>query len=148
MRKFRSKMSKCKLSLSYHLPASPYFSNCDNQHHKLNNFEMAALDSSHKLHGFCIQVKAKNKVLVASWKEAATPYFMFPKINFHQVRQKFVHKLRYCSHHQSYFSSRSSSSNQLTRTYSPVPCIGLFQFFIHTITGVDNQIFKNQYALE
>ena len=61
MRKFRSKMSKCKLSLSYHLPASPYFSNCDNQQHKLNNFEMAALESSHKLHGFCIQVKQKMK---------------------------------------------------------------------------------------
>ena len=39
---------------------------------------MAGPDSSHKLHGFCLQVKAKNEVLVASWKDAATPYFIFP----------------------------------------------------------------------
>ena len=125
MRNFRSKTSKWKLSLSAHMPASPYFSNCDDEHHKPNNFEMAAYDSSHKLHGLYIQVKAKNEVLVASWKEVATPYFIFPKMNFHLVIQNFVHKLRYCSHHQSSFSSRSSSSNQLasqlTRTYSPVP---------------------------
>ena len=31
-----------------------YFSNCDDQHHKPNNFEIAALDSSCKLNGFCI----------------------------------------------------------------------------------------------
>ena len=30
------------------------FSNSDDQHHKPTNFEMTALDSSHKLHGFCI----------------------------------------------------------------------------------------------
>ena len=73
-------------SLSTHLPASPYFSNYVDQHHKSNTFEMAPLDSSQKLHGFCISVKAKNKVLVASWKEVATPYFIFPKMNFHLVR--------------------------------------------------------------
>ena len=37
--------------LQIHLPASPYFSNCDQ--HKPNKFVMAALNSSHKLHGFC-----------------------------------------------------------------------------------------------
>ena len=52
--KARSKMSKWKLSLSNNLPASPYFSNYDDQNLKPNNFEMAALDNSHKLHGFCI----------------------------------------------------------------------------------------------
>ena len=57
MRKFRSKMSKWKLSLSAHLPVSPYFSNYDDEHHKPNNFEMAALGNSHKLHGFCIYSK-------------------------------------------------------------------------------------------
>ena len=39
-----------------------YFSNCDR--HKPNNFVMAALSSSHKLHGFCIEVKVKSDVLV------------------------------------------------------------------------------------
>ena len=80
MRNFESKMSKWKLSLSTHLPASHYFSNCDDQHHKPNNFERTALDSSYKLHGFCISVKAKNEVLVTSWKEVATPCFIFPKL--------------------------------------------------------------------
>ena len=86
MRKVRSKMSKWKLSLSTHQPVSPWFSNCDDQHHKPNNFEMAALDSSHKLLSFRILVKAKNEVLVASWKEVATPYFIFAKINLFLVR--------------------------------------------------------------
>ena len=40
--------------LSAHLPASLYFSTCDDQHHNPNNFKMAALDISHKLYGFCI----------------------------------------------------------------------------------------------
>ena len=35
-------------------PYRPYFSDSDDQHHKPNNFEMAALDRSHKLHDFCI----------------------------------------------------------------------------------------------
>ena len=64
----------------------PLFNNCDDQHHKPNNFEMAALDSSHKLPSFCILIKAKNEVLVASWKEVATPYFIFAKINLFLVR--------------------------------------------------------------
>ena len=54
MRKFRSKMSKWKLSLSAHLPASPHFGKYDDQHHKPNNFEMAVLDNSLKPRGFCI----------------------------------------------------------------------------------------------
>ena len=37
--------------------------------HKPNNFEMTALDSSRKLDGFCILVKVKNQVLVATRKE-------------------------------------------------------------------------------
>ena len=77
MRKVRSKMSKWKLSLSTHQPVNPWFSNCDDQHHKPNNFEMAALESS---------LKAKNELLVASWKEVATPYFIFAKINLFLVR--------------------------------------------------------------
>ena len=36
---------------------------CDQ--HKPINFEMAVLNSSHKIHGFCIEGKAKNEVLVA-----------------------------------------------------------------------------------
>ena len=36
---------------------------CDQ--HKSNNFKMAVLNSSHKIHGFCIEGKAKNEVLVA-----------------------------------------------------------------------------------
>ena len=39
------------LSLSASLPTSPYFRNCDR--HKPNNFVMAALNSSHKLHDSC-----------------------------------------------------------------------------------------------
>ena len=123
-------MSKWKLSLSTHQPVNPWFSNCDDQHHKPNNFEMAALDSSHKLPSFCILIKAKNEVLVASWKEVATPYFIFAKINLFLVRQTFIRKLRYCSHHhhQSYFSSKSSSSNQLTSKDLFTSLIGLLHF--------------------
>ena len=47
MRKFRLTMLKWKLSLSIHLPACPYFSNCDT--HKPHKFVMAALNSSQKL---------------------------------------------------------------------------------------------------
>ena len=36
---------------------------CDQR--KPNNFEMAVLNSSYKIHGFCIEGKAKNEVLVA-----------------------------------------------------------------------------------
>ena len=82
IRNLRSKMLKRKLSLSAHLPASPYFSNYDyDEHHKPNNFEIEALENSHKLHGFCIKVKEKNEVLVASWIEVATPYFIFTEMN-------------------------------------------------------------------
>ena len=42
--------------------------------HKPNNFEMAALDSSHKLDGFCILAKAKNQVLVVTWKEVVISF--------------------------------------------------------------------------
>ena len=130
MRNVRLKLSKWKLSLSAHLPVSPYFRNCDDQHDKPNNFEMAALDSSHKLHCLCIQVKAKNELLIASWKEVATPYFIFPKMNLLMVRQKFIHKLRFWKHHhhQSFFSSRSSSSKQLTNKGLFTSLIGSFHF--------------------
>ena len=45
-----------------------YFSNCYQHTNNPNNFVMAALHSSHKLHGFCIYVKAKNEVLAAGSK--------------------------------------------------------------------------------
>ena len=50
--RIRSIMSKLKFSLPTHLSASPYFSNCDQC--RPNKFVMAALNSSHKLHGSCI----------------------------------------------------------------------------------------------
>ena len=50
--KVHNKMSKWKLSLFVHVPSSPYFSIYDQ--HKCYNFEMVALSSSYKLHGFCI----------------------------------------------------------------------------------------------
>ena len=52
----------------------------------------------------------------------ATPYFFFIKMKLLMVgllfSKKFIHKLKHCSHHQSYFNSKSSSSNQLTSKVS------------------------------
>ena len=60
MRKFRLTMLKWKLSLSIHLPAWPYFSDCDT--HKPNKFVMAALNSSQKLATWLLYLgKAKNE---------------------------------------------------------------------------------------
>ena len=125
MRKFRSKISQWKLSLSTHcLPAlilAIAMTNSINL--TILRWQPLTVHISYMVFVF----RLKQEMKFSSYLEGGTsPYFIFPKMNFHLVRQKFVQKLRYCSHHQSYFSSKSSTSNQLTRTYSPVPLIGLF----------------------
>ena len=137
-------MSKWKLSVSAHLPASPYFSNSDDQHHKPKNFQMVALDSSHNLHDFCIQVKAKNEVLVARWQEVATPYFIFPKMNFGQI--EVCTQINVLQPPSVFFQFKiiiiiikSASKDLFTSLHA-----------LYIWIGVDNQIFKNQqqYVLE
>ena len=56
------------------LPAIILATVMTNTIHKPNNFEMAALDSSRKLDGFCILGKAKKQVLVVTWKEVVISF--------------------------------------------------------------------------
>ena len=68
------------------------------------------------------------KLLRSNHRTSIFGYFTQEKRRFALV----VKGLRYCSHRQSYYSVRSSSSNQLTSKDVFTSPIGLFHFFIRT----------------